>query len=855
MKAIQQFHVLPTLPAPLERLRELAYNLRWAWDADTIGLFFRIDRDLWEATGRNPVALLGAASQERLEELAADDRFLNHLRRVGEAFDDYMRAEQVWYDRCHAAGEQGPCVAYFCAEFGITDCLAIYSGGLGILAGDHLKSASDLGVPLVGVGLFYQGGYFHQYLNADGWQQERYPLNQVDQMPMKLIRDGEGKPITVTIEDPKGEVHLHVWLAQVGRIALYLLDSNVATNRPEDRGITGELYGGDQEMRIRQECVLGIGGIRALQTLGVHCKVFHMNEGHAGFLAIERIRQACTTLGLSFDEAVELVRGSQIFTTHTPVPAGIDLFDPTLIDLYFHNIYGQLGIDRERFLALGRENPMNATSPFSMAVLCLRLSRHANGVSRLHGEVSRKMFHSLYSGALESEVPIGHVTNGVHYPSWISKELAELYDRYLGPKWQYAPADDVVWARIREVPDEELWRTHCRRRERLVAFARRHLAAQLEQRSAPPSQVRQVRQTLSFDTLTIGFARRFATYKRATLLLHDPERLVRLLTDPKRPVQVVIAGKAHPRDQAGKELIRQWLHFARDERVRNHVVFLEDYDMSVARYLVQGADVWLNNPLRPQEASGTSGMKAAANGVLNLSILDGWWDEAFEPGVGWAIGRHEEYEDREEQDRVEASALYDLLEKEVVPCFYDRRQDGLPGGWIEMMQQSLATLGPTFSSHRMVSQYADEHYAPIAARCVLEQGVEAGQARDIAAWRARVVRAWPRLRIVSVDSDGTLEQQVGDHIAVRVVVDLAGLSAREVAVQLDYGRVDPVGEIVEGALHRLDPSDPESTGQITFRGAIPCRTSGKLGYAVRVVPFHLELGEDIAGGLIRWWLP
>ena len=650
-------------------------------------------------------------------------------------------------------------------------------------------------------------------------------------------------------------MHLHVWLAQVGRIALYLLDSNVATNRPEDRGITGELYGGDQEMRIRQERVLGIGGIRALQTLGVHCKVFHMNEGHAGFLAIERIRQACTTLGLSFDEAVELVRGSQIFTTHTPVPAGIDLFDPTLIDLYFHNIYGQLGIDRERFLALGRENPMNATSPFSMAVLCLRLSRHANGVSRLHGEVSRKMFHSLYSGALESEVPIGHVTNGVHYPSWISKELAELYDRYLGPKWQYAPADDVVWARIREVPDEELWRTHCRRRERLVAFARRHLAAQLEQRSAPPSQVRQVRQTLSFDTLTIGFARRFATYKRATLLLHDPERLVRLLTDPKRPVQVVIAGKAHPRDQAGKELIRQWLHFARDERVRNHVVFLEDYDMSVARYLVQGADVWLNNPLRPQEASGTSGMKAAANGVLNLSILDGWWDEAFEPGVGWAIGRHEEYEDREEQDRVEASALYDLLEKEVVPCFYDRRQDGLPGGWIEMMQQSLATLGPTFSSHRMVSQYADEHYAPIAARCVLEQGVEAGQARDIAAWRARVVRAWPRLRIVSVDSDGTLEQQVGDHIAVRVVVDLAGLSAREVAVQLDYGRVDPVGEIVEGALHRLDPSDPESTGQITFRGAIPCRTSGKLGYAVRVVPFHLELGEDIAGGLIRWWLP
>ncbi|RMF80466.1 MAG: alpha-glucan family phosphorylase, partial [Nitrospirae bacterium] len=666
MKAYQQFHVLPTLPQPLERLRELAYNLRWAWDADTIALFFRMDRDLWEATGRNPVALLGAISQERLEALAQDDRFLAHLRRVGEAFDEYMRAEAVWYDRCHPSGSTEPCVAYFCAEFGLTDCLAIYSGGLGILAGDHLKSASDLGVPLAGVGLFYQGGYFRQYLNADGWQQERYPLNQVDQMPMTLVRDAAGNPVTVTVEDPEGPVHLHVWLVQVGRISLYLLDSNVAENRPEDRSITGELYGGDQEMRIRQERVLGIGGVRALRALGVDCKVFHMNEGHAGFLAVERIREARADHGLSFEEAVEFTRASQIFTTHTPVPAGIDLFDPALMDRYFGNMYAELGVDRERFLALGRENPEDPASPFSMAVLCLRLSSHANGVSRLHGHVSRRMFHTLYPGALEKEVPIGHVTNGVHYPSWISKEMAELFDRYLGPRWQYAPADAKVWARIREVPDEELWRTHCRRRERLVAFARRRLAAQLEQRAAPPSQVRQARQSLSIDALTLGFARRFATYKRATLLLHDPERLVRLLTDPERPVQILIAGKAHPRDHAGKELIRQWLHFARDERVRGHVAFIEDYDMAVARYLVQGADVWLNNPLRPLEASGTSGMKAAANGVLNLSVLDGWWDEAFQPGLGWAIGGHEEYADREEQDRVEASALYDLLEKEVV---------------------------------------------------------------------------------------------------------------------------------------------------------------------------------------------
>jgi len=852
MKAIQQFHVLPTLPPQLRDLHKLAMNLRWAWDPATIAVFRRVDQELWETTGRNPVALLGQVSQKRLTQLADDDRFVSYLRRVAEDFEEYLRAESAWYDRCHPTTDSA-CIAYFCAEFGITDCLAIYSGGLGILAGDHLKSSSDLGLPLIGVGLFYQGGYFRQYLNADGWQQERYPLNQVDEMPITLVRDEEGNPVTVTMTDRDQEIQLHVWVAQVGRIPLYLLDSNVAANSLDQRAITGELYGGDQEMRIRQERVLGIGGVRALKALGIDCRVFHMNEGHAGFLAIERIREARVEHGLTFEEAVEYARASQVFTTHTPVPAGIDLFDPQLIDRYFQGTYGELGISRDQFLALGRQDPGDPSTLFSMAILCLRLSRHANGVSRLHGSVSRDMFKDLYPGAIDREVPIGHITNGVHYPSWISKEFADLYDRYLGPRWGYDPTDEAIWHRVKEIPDEELWRSHGRRRERLVAFARRSLVEQLKSRGAPPSQLRMAQQTLNAHTLTIGFARRFATYKRATLLLHDPERLVRLLTHPERPVQIIIAGKAHPKDHAGKELIRQWLHFAHREEIRQRVVFIEDYDMHVARYMVQGTDVWLNNPLRPKEASGTSGMKAAANGVLNLSILDGWWDEAFQPDIGWAIGGHEVYANREEQDRVEASALYDLLEKEVVPLFYDRGADNVPAGWIQMMQNCLATLGPLFSSHRMVYDYSENYYSPIAARCQLEEEAEAKQAQAMAAWRRGVRDAWGGVRILSVHADGAPEQRVGDKIAVTVEVDLAGLEASNVATQLYYGSVDPHGEIREGTLLRLSPVDDQANGRAQFNGAIPCRTSGKIGFAARVVPFHIELGEDIAGGLIRWW--
>jgi starch phosphorylase len=852
MKAIQQFHVLPTLPPQLARLHDLAMNLHWAWDPDTIGLFRRLDPELWETTGRNPVALLGQVSQKRLAQLADDDRFVAHLRRVAGAFDEYLRAESAWYDRCHPQPNTA-CIAYFCAEFGITDCLAIYSGGLGILAGDHLKSSSDLGVPLVGVGLFYQGGYFRQYLNADGWQQERYPLNQVDQMPITLVRDDEGEPVTVIMHDGERALKLHVWLAQVGRVRLYLLDSNVAANTLEQRAITGELYGGDQEIRIRQERVLGIGGVRALKALGIDCRVFHMNEGHAGFLAIERIREARVEHGLTFDEAIEYARASQVFTTHTPVPAGIDLFEPQLMDRYFQRAYAELGISREQFLALGRHDSGDPNAPFSMAILCLRLSRHANGVSRLHGQESRRMFKDLYPGVVDQEVPISHVTNGVHYPSWISKEFADLYDRYLGPRWGYDPTDAEIWQRVKEIPDEELWRTHTRRRERLVAFARRCLVDQLSSRSAPPSHVRLAHQALNANTLTIGFARRFATYKRAVLLLHDPERLVRILTDPQRPVQIIIAGKAHPKDHAGKELIRQWLHFARREEVRQRVVFIEDYDMHVARYMVQGTDVWLNNPLRPMEASGTSGMKAACNGVLNLSVLDGWWDEAFQPGIGWAIGGHEVYTSREEQDRVEASALYDLLEKEVVPLFYERGADNVPVGWIQMMQHCLATLGPLFSSHRMVYDYAERFYSPIASRCKLDERVEEKEAQAMAAWRRRVREAWDGVRIVAVQADGAPEQRVGDHIAVRVEVELSGLPADELSTQLYYGSVDPHGEIREGTLLRLHSRGDGANGRAVFEGAIPCQTSGKVGYAVRVVPFHVELGEDIAGGLIRWW--
>ena len=733
MKPIRTFTVAPSLPESLLHLKELAYNLWWCWNPEAIALWRRLDPVLWDETYHNPVKILGTISQKRLEEKAKDDAFLANLERVYENFTDYMNEQQTWFDKKHGHRDV-PVVAYFSAEFGLTESVRLYSGGLGMLAGDHLKSASDLGIPLVAVGMLYRVGYFKQKLNAGGYQQEVYPENDFYNMPITPILDANGNHSRVTVDLPGRTLHCLLWKLQIGRVPLYLLDTDTPENSAGDRWITRELYGGDTETRIMQELVLGIGGLRALHTLNIHPRVYHMNEGHSAFLALERIAVSMERHKMSFREALELTRAGNVFTTHTPVPAGIDVFSRELMEKYFSQYYSKLQISWQEFLNLGWQDNTPKGNGFSMAVCALNLCGEANGVSKLHGAVSRKMWGDLYPEVPFKEIPIDSITNGVHTRSYVSTEMSALFDRYLGPRWVANPGDQTVWEKIDLIPMEELWRTHERRRERLVAFARMRLEMQLKARNAPPSEIARAQEVLNPEFLTIGFARRFATYKRATLLFKDKERLIKILCNPERPIQLVVAGKAHPKDEPGKNFIKEIIKQSNDERLRRHIVFIEDYDVVVARYLVQGVDVWLNNPRRPQEASGTSGMKASANGGLNLSILDGWWDEAYNQDVGWAIGTREEYENLDYQDEIEANSLYELLEKEVAPKFYDLAKDGLPRHWIKMMKQCMKEINPVFNTNRMVAEYTDRFYVPGDQRYLALSQNERKGARDLAAW-------------------------------------------------------------------------------------------------------------------------
>ncbi|MDY7039781.1 MAG: alpha-glucan family phosphorylase [Chloroflexota bacterium] len=851
MRPVYTFSILPSLPARLERLRELAYNLWWSWNMEAIELFRRLGRDLWETTGHNPVLILGSIEQERLDKAARDEAFLAHMDRVLEKFDRYMQRQTTWYQKKYGPSPESV-IAYFTAEFGLTDCIPNYSGGLGVLAGDHLKSASDLGLPLVGVGLLYQQGYFHQYLSVDGWQQERYPENDFYTMPIQLEQHADGTPVVVEVDYPGHQVKAQVWRVQVGRIPLFLLDTNLEENSPEDRDITDQLYGGDTETRIRQEIVLGTGGIRALKALGINPTVCHMNEGHSAFMALERIRLLMEEHNLSFAEAKEAACAGNIFTTHTPVPAGIDMFPSHLMDKYFAHYYPDLDFSKEEFLAQGRVNPADVNEPFSMAVLALRLSSRANGVSELHGSVSRRMWKSIWPGVPEDEIPITSVTNGVHLLSWISHDVTDLFDRYLGPAWRDGQTNPEIWERVDEIPDEELWRTHERRRERLVTFARRSLRTQLAKRGAPPSEIEAAKGVLDPEALTIGFGRRFAPYKRATLILRDPERLARILNDTDRPIQLIYAGKAHPRNQPAKELIKQIVHLARSEDFRRRIVFLEDYDMCVARYMVQGVDLWLNNPRRFQEASGTSGMKATANGAINMSILDGWWDAAYQPEIGWAIGRGEIYQDHNYQDEVESNAIYDLLEKEVSPLFYDRGHNGLPQKWVAKMKAALKAICPYFNTDRMVREYTERLYMPGAQRYALLSADDMARAKALAEWKANLYQRWPEIRVVSIGTDTPVEIKVGSQLQVQATIHLGDLKPEDVTVELFHGPLDVKGEIAPGGATVMSYAEEKGDSNYTFVGVITCRLSGRYGYTLRLLPHHEHLSDPYEPGLILW---
>lgn len=706
------------LPLPLKRLADLAYNYWWSWTSERVSLFQNIDPPLWERYGHNPVALLESVSFERLSQIAVDPFYLKQVTALVAEYDAYMEQQDTWVSRVAPQITRDRPIAYFCAEFGIHESLPVYSGGLGILAGDHLKSASDLGVPLVGIGLLYRQGYFRQRLNRSGWQEDYYVDNAFGQMPLELIKNAQGETVTIELETRQRIVKVQIWRVQVGRVSLYLLDTDRQDNDPIDRWLTGHLYGGNSDTRIAQEVLLGIGGVRALRALGIDASIYHLNEGHAAFCTLEVARQEIERTGKSFYDVEAMVRNSCVFTTHTPVPAGHDVFSPDLMDSYFAHYWTQMKLSREQFLALGARRLGDPWEPFGMTVLALRMCRTANGVSELHAQVSRQMWTVLYPNRSEDSVPIGYITNGVHAPTWTAPLMADLYSQYLGEDWKTRAIDPAMWEQINSIPDEEIWWRHQALKERLIAHTRYRVKKAREQRSEESDRIVSAEMLLDPKALTIGFARRFSPYKRGDLILRDAERALKIFADRDRPVQIIFAGKAHPADEEGKRIIQRLMEWCRHSAIQHRVALIEDYDIYTGQKLVQGVDVWLNNPRRPLEASGTSGQKVCFNGGINCSVLDGWWCEGYQVGAdgkginGWAIGEDAHTSDQELQDRIDSQSLYQLLESEIIPLYYDQDANGIPHGWIQMMKASIRTNAPLFNTDRMIADYVTQVYAP-----------------------------------------------------------------------------------------------------------------------------------------------
>jgi starch phosphorylase len=846
---MHSLYVERALPEPLAPLRALSRNLWWTWNTGAAALFGRIDAAAWHQGGHNPVRLLQVVQESRLNELANDSGFLLQLSQTHEAFESYLQRPP----RLSVPGidPRSDVVAYFSLEFALTESLPSYSGGLGVLAGDHLKSASDLGLPLVGVGLLYSEGYFQQVLGPDGWQHEEYSPLDVAAQPLERVRDAGGQELRIAVPFDGRDVLAAVWRLDVGQTPLFLLDSNVEENRPTDRAITARLYGGDGDTRIQQEMLLGIGGVRALRALGIRPAVCHMNEGHSALLGVDRIRMLMEESGATFDEARLPVAAATVFTTHTAVAAGIDLFSPELVSRHLGHYHSAMGLDARSFIGLGRTHPDNEDEPFSMALLGLRLSNFRNGVSLAHRGVSRRLWESAWPQLPEEQVPITSITNGVHLPTWVAHDIADLFDRHLGPIWRDDPTREDAWARVAAIPDEELWRAHERQRERLVgraraafreATARRGLAWGGPQSSGLP---------LDPGALTIGFARRFAGYKRATLLFRDPERLAAIVNHPQRPVQFVFAGKAHPRDEPGKQLIREVVHHSRLPEFRDRLVVLERYDLDLARSLVQGCDAWLNTPLRPLEASGTSGMKAVANGALHLSVLDGWWAEAYRDGLGWAVGGTRMDEDPEVQDAFDADSLYDLLENEVVPAFYTRDADGVPTDWVRRMKASVAEYARRFNTTRMVEEYARQAYGPAATAWNRLRTGNLQPARDLARWLEQVRLGWDGVKVLSVESAPTHEGQ-GAPLGVAARIITGQLRAEDLAVDLvsGPGHADGTADLVTCSRMALHSTGED--GAHEYRADLEPEQGGRLGYAIRITPSHPDLIEPLSTGLIQW---
>jgi starch phosphorylase len=849
MPTFQTYNVTPTLPDALEPLREMTFNLWWTWEPSARRLFRHLDPELWDRTNHNPVRMLQLSRQARLEEVSQDKTFLRELKQVYDAFKQYLERQDTYGKTGAGAAIKKP-VAYFSAEFGFHESIPNYSGGLGILAGDHCKSASDLDLNFVAIGLLYRHGYFRQEIDKEGLQ-HAVNLNQnFHHLPIREVqRDGANLRISVRILDR--DVFAKIWELRVGRINLYLLDTDTPENSAEDRLITAELYGGDLEMRMRQEIVLGIGGVKALSALGIDAEVFHMNEGHSAFLALERIRRNVVEKKLDFYSALQVAAAANVFTTHTPVPAGNDSFSREMMRKYFGDFVRELQIPFEELFRFGQAS-VDPADAFSMTILALRFSRHVNGVSKLHGDVSRLLWKDVWAGVPVHEVPITSITNGVHTKTWMAPEFSALYTKHL-VGWEDHLTDEDFWRRVMDIPDAQLWETHQKLKQRLVEFVRERVRTRRERIGDSPEAIRNVNHILDPEILTIGFARRFATYKRGALLFSNKERLKKLLNDTTRPVQFIFAGKAHPRDEGGKALIQEVYKFSREAGIENRVVFVEDYDSYIARRLVQGVDLWLNHPLRPLEASGTSGMKLAPNGGLNLSVLDGWWCEGYNGNNGWAIGAETKNGTVEFQNEVDASSLYQLLENQIIPLYYAKPDGKLPLAWLQLMRESIRTVTPVFNTHRMVKEYTERLYIPAAKSHEDFARENCQAATQLSQWKSKMRKDWLQVRVhdVQVGNQDRQNIPVGESLQVSARVHLGGVDPNHVRVEAYHGEAEN-GGVKNPTVTVLDASGQNGDGSYIYQGLVPASESGAYGFSVRVVPTHPHLMQTHELRLITW---
>ncbi|RMF59692.1 MAG: glycosyltransferase family 1 protein [Calditrichaeota bacterium] len=861
MHYLGNIKVIPELPEELSRLKELAYNFYFSWSPEARELFRAIDAPLWTKVNHNPIKFLREVQQKELERCARDPEYLSNFKKVMVEFDQYMNPKTTWFEQ-NFPEYKDKTIAYFSAEIGVHESLPVYAGGLGVLAGDHLKSASDLGAPLVGVTLYYHQTYFTQQIDAHHNQIALYIPYYPEDLPLLPVLKEDGSPLIIQVPVADHTVHLRIWKAQVGRVPIFLLDANLPENSTEDRLITSRLYGGDQEMRISQEVVLGMGGVMALKAMGIEAHAWHMNEGHSVFLALERIRDLMKTRGLTFPEAIEAVSASTIFTTHTPVPAGNDAFPLHFVDKYFQKYWESLGVRRYQFIELGSQAQPEGYEIFNLTVLALKLSKFRNGVSKLHGEVSRKMWQDVWPGIPEDEIPISHITNGVHLSTWTVFRMMQLFDKYLGKNWRESYNNLDFWKAIHDIPDEVLWETKQELKLILLQHIRERIEAQYQRNKVGTHTLRRLKGMLNPNALTIGFARRFATYKRATLLFRNVDRLKRILNNPARPIQIIFAGKAHPKDVEGQALIRKISEYSMSEEFRGKIFFVENYDMSLARDLVAGVDIWLNNPRRPKEASGTSGQKAALNATVNFSVLDGWWNEAYNGKNGFAFGDREDYHNLEELDDWDSEALYDLLELEILPLFFKRDENDIPREWIKIMKNSIASIAPVFNSHRMVVDYIKQMYIP-----AIQNGLEVAaehfkKAKEFSSWREQIEQRWSQIRLTVDTSDGFNSDVVlkyNQPFTLRTIAHLGAISPDEVLVQVYLvNQSEKVKDVLQSGQFELVEMKMIKTieeGKYLYEATIVPSNSGNYRYAVRVLPQHPLLSNPTELGLVHWLEP